>query len=91
MPSHGFSETNVLGTVSVKYEDAVVGTVKLVAAEDVEREISAPEVFMKENTPLVIVLAVALGAVIILVIVLIAVLAARKRRKARAKGRRFRD
>ena len=82
---------DVLGTVSVKYEDAVVGTVNLVAAEDVEREISAPEVFIKENTPLVIVLAVALGAVVILVIVLIAVLAARKRRKARAKGRRFRD
>ena len=82
---------DVLGTVSVKYEDAVVGTVNLVAAEDVEREISAPEVFMKENTPLVIVLAVALGAVVILVIVLIAVLAARKRRKARAKGRRFRE
>ncbi len=86
---------DVLGTLSVKYEDLDLGVTNLVAAEDVERTVSPLEAFVTENTGLVIILAAALVAMIALIIILIAVHSARKRRRARrhsrAGGRRYRD
>ena len=89
---------DVLGTVSVKYEDLDLGVTNLVAAEDVERDISPLEAFVTENLVLVIVVAAALVLIIILIIVLIAMRSARKRKKAQARqrarkdiGRRYRD
>lgn len=80
---------DVLGTVSVKYEDLDLGTTNLLAAEDVERDISPFEVFVTENIMLLAIVAAVLILIIILLIVLIAVRSARKRRKP--KGRRFKD
>ena len=87
---------DVLGTVSVKYEDLDLGVTNLVAAEDVERDISPLEAFVTENIVLVIVLAAALVLIIILIIVLISMRSSRKRRKARQReradsGRRYRS
>ena len=80
---------DVLGTVSVKYEDLDLGTTNLVAPEDVERDLSDFEVFVIEHTTFVIIAASALVLIIVLIIVLNAVRAARKHRKP--KGRRFKD
>lgn len=100
------SQGDVLGTFSVKYEDLDLGVTKLVAAEDVERDISPLEVFVTEHMNLVIILGAALVLIIVLIIILISVRSARKRRKSRAasraqskprhgsqasKGRRFKD
>ena len=87
---------DVLGTVSVKYEDLDLGVTNLVAAEDVERDISPLEAFVTENIVLVIVLAAALVLIIILIIVLISMRSSRKRRKTRQReradsGRRYRS
>ena len=75
---------DVLGTVSVKYEDLDLGVTNLVSAEDIERDISPLEVFVTENTTLVIVLATSLILIIVLAVVLIS---AGRRRKARRKSR----
>ena len=80
---------DVLGTVSVKYEDLDLGTTNLVAPEDVERDLSDFEVFVIEHTTFVIIAASALILIVVLIIVLNAVRAARKHRKP--KGRRFKD
>ncbi len=84
---------DVLGTVSVQYEDLDLGVTNLLAAEDIERDISPLEVFVTEHMTLIIISAAALVLIIILIILLTS---ARKRRKARRrsrarKGRRFRD
>lgn len=84
---------DVLGTVSVTYEDLDLGVTNLVAAEDVERDISPFEVFVTEHMGLIIILSAVLVLITVLLIVL---LSARKRRKARlrsraGKGRRFRE
>ena len=84
---------DVLGTVSVQYEDLDLGVTNLLAAEDIERDISPLEVFVTEHLTLVIIVAAALVLLIILIIILIS---AGKRRKARRrsrarKGQRFRD
>ena len=74
---------DVLGTVSVKYEDLDLGTTNLVSPEDVERTISPIEAFVTENPVLVIILAAVLVLIIIIIIILIAARSARKRRRAR--------
>ena len=85
---------DVIGTVSVKYEDLDLGATNLVAAEDIERDISPLEVFVTEHLVLVIVLAAVLVLIVILLIILLSARSARKRRKARQRsraGRRYRD
>jgi len=86
---------DVLGTVSVKYEDLDLGVTNLVAAEDVERDISPFEVFVSEHGVLLIIAAAALVIIIMLIIILIAVHSSRKRRREReqraGRGRRYRD
>lgn len=87
---------DVLGTVSVKYDDLDLGVTNLVAPEDVERDISHIEAFIMENPVLCIIILAAFVIIIILIIVLISVRSSRKRRKSRqrsrtAKGRRYRD
>ena len=84
---------DVIGTLSVKYEDLDLGVTNLVAAEDVERDISPLEAFITENPVLVAVIA---GVVILTIILIIIMASASRRRKGRrrsraAKGRRFRD
>ena len=82
---------DVLGTVSVKYEDLDLGSTNLLAAEDIESDVSSAEKFVKDNLTLIIVIAAAV-LIIALLIILITVLSSRKRRKARAgKGSRYRD
>lgn len=85
---------DVLGTVSVKYEDLDLGVTNLVAAEDVERDISPLEAFVTENPVPVIVLAAALVLIIVLIIALIAMHSKRKKARQRSRaaiGRRYRD
>ena len=87
---------DVLGTVSVRYDDLDLGVINLVAAEDVERDISPLEAFITEHIALVIILSAVLLLLIILLIVLIRVRAVRKRRSARRRsradnGRRYRN
>ncbi len=62
---------DVLGTLSVKYDDLDLGTVNLIAAEDVERTISPFEVFITENIVLVIAAAVVLAAVVVILVLTI--------------------
>lgn len=68
---------DVLGTLSVKYDDLDLGTVNLLAAEDVERTVSPFEAFITDNIVLVIAAAVVLLAVIVILVLMI-----RKRSKA---------
>ena len=82
---------DVLGTVSVKYDDLDLGTVNLVSPEDVERDISPLEVFIKEHTVLFVIIAAAIVLLIILIIVLIAKRSARRRRRAREARARSRS
>ena len=84
---------DVLGTVSVQYEDLDLGMINLLAAEDIERDISPLEVFVTEHLTLIVILAAALVLIIVLIIILVS---ARKRRRARRrsrarKGQRFRN
>ena len=87
---------DVLGTVSVKYEDLDLGETNLLAAEDVARiDPPAKEKSTESKMPMFI-LAAAAALVIILLVILLLVLSARKRRRARQRsrsyrGRRFRD
>ena len=87
---------DVLGTVSVKYEDLDLGETNLLAAEDVARiDPPAKEKSTESKMPMFI-LAAAAALVIILRVILLLVLSARKRRRARQRsrsyrGRRFRD
>ena len=80
-----------LGTVSVKYEDLDLGLTNLVAAEDVERDISPLEVFVTEHMQLIIIVSAVLVLIIVLLIVLISVRRKARRRSRASKGRRFRD
>lgn len=59
---------DLLGTVSVKYEDLDLGVTNLVAAEDVERTVSPFEAFVSEHMVLLLVLAAALIAVIVFIV-----------------------
>ena len=81
---------DVIGTVSVKYDDLDLGTVNLVSPEDVERDISPLEVFVKEHTAIVVIIAAVIVLIIILII-LIAAGSARKRRRARETRARSRS
>ena len=85
------TQGDVLGTVSVKYEDLDLGLTNLVAAEDVERDISPLEVFITEHMQLVIIVSAVLVLIIVLLIVLISVRRKARRRSRSSKGRRFRD
>ena len=90
------SKGDVLGTVSVKYEDLDLGETKLLAAEDVKSEGSSFKEFITENKTPVIILAAVLVVVIVLLIVLLSVHSAKKRRKAGRRssanqGRRYKD
>ena len=83
----------VLGSVSVKYEDLDLGVTKLVAAEDVARNMSPFEVFVTEH---IVILSVALVLLVLILIILLSRRSARKRRKARQRARanrsdRYRD
>ena len=80
-----------LGTVSVKYEDLDLGVTNLIAAEDVECDISPLEVFITEHMQLVIIVSAVLVLIIVLLIVLISVRRKARRRSRASKGRRFRD
>ena len=87
---------DVLGTVSVRYEDLDLGVTDLLAAEDVERDISPLEAFITEHMVLVIILTTALLLILVSLIALLSSRSSRKRRKARhhsraRKGQRFRD
>ena len=62
---------DVLGTLSVKYDDLDLGTVNLLAAEDVERTVSPFEAFITDNIVLVIAAAVVLLAVIVILVLMI--------------------
>ena len=84
---------DVLGTVSVQYEDLDPGVTNLIAAENIERDISPLEVFVTEHLTLILIVAAAVVLIVILIIILIS---AGKRRKARRRsrarrGQRFRD
>ena len=73
-----------------------LGVVNLVAAEDVERDITPLEAFITEHTELVIIISVILVLIIALLIFLLSIRSSRKRRRARrrsrtSKGRRYRD
>ena len=85
------TQGDVLGTVSVKYEDLDLGVTNLVAAEDVERDISPLEVFVTEHMQLIIIVSAVLVLIIVLLIVLISVRRKARRRSRSSKGRRFRD
>ena len=85
------AQGDMLGTVSVKYEDLDLGVTNLVAAEDVERDISPLEVFVTEHMPLIIIVSAVLVLIIVLLIVLISVRRKARRRSRASKGRRFRD
>ena len=85
------TQGDVLGTVSVKYEDLDLGVTNLVAAEDVERDISPLEVFVTEHMQLIIIVSAVLVLIIVLLIVLISVRRKARRRSRASKGRRFRD
>lgn len=85
------TQDDVLGTVSVKYEDLDLGLTNLVAAEDVERDISPLEVFVTEHMQLIIIVSAVLVLIIVLLIVLISVRRKARRRSRSSKGRRFRD
>ena len=85
------TQGDVLGTVSVKYEDLDLGLTNLVAAEDVERDISPLEVFVTEHMQLIIIVSAVLVLIIVLLIVLISVRRKARRRSRSSKGRRFRD
>lgn len=85
------TQSDVLGTVSVKYEDLDLGLTNLVAAEDVERDISPLEVFVTEHMQLIIIVSAVLVLIIVLLIVLISVRRKARRRSRSSKGRRFRD
>lgn len=85
------TQGDVLGTVSVKYEDLDLGLTNLVAAEDVERDISPLEVFVTEHMQLIIIVSAVLVLIIVLLIVLISVRRKARRRSRTRKGRRFRD
>ena len=85
------TQGDVLGTVSVKYEDLDLGLSNLVAAEDVERDISPLEVFVTEHMQLIIIVSAVLVLIIVLLIVLISVRRKARRRSRSSKGRRFRD
>ena len=87
---------DVLGTVSVRYEDLDLGVTDLLAAEDVERDISPLEAFITAHMVLVIILTTALLLILVSLIALLSSRSSRKRRKARhhsraRKGQRFRD
>ena len=84
---------DVIGTVSVKYEDLDLGVTNIVASENIERDISPLEVFVTEHLTLILIVAAALVLIIVLIIILAS---AGKRRKARRrsrarKGQRYRD
>ena len=85
------TQGDVLGTVSVIYEDLDLGLTNLVAAEDVERDISPLEVFVTEHMQLIIIVSAVLVLIIVLLIVLISVRRKARRRSRASKGRRFRD
>ena len=85
------TQGDVLGTVSVKYEDLDLGLTNLVAAEDVERDISPLEVFVTEHMQLIIIVSAVLVLIIVLLIGLISVRRKARRRSRSSKGRRFRD
>ena len=85
------TQGDVLGTVSVKYEDLDLGLTNLVAAEDVERDISPLEVFVTEHMQLIIIVSAVLVLIIVLLIVLISVRRKARRRSRSSKVRRFRD
>ena len=85
------TQGDVLGTVSVKYEDLDLGLTNLVAAEDVERDISPLEVFVTEHMQLIIIVSAVLVLIIVLLVVLISVRRKARRRSRSSKGRRFRD
>ena len=85
------AQGDMLGTVSVKYEDLDLGVTNLVAAEDVERDISPLEVFVTEHMQLIIIVSAVLVLIIVLLIVFISVRRKARRRSRASKGRRFRD
>ena len=89
---------DVLGTVTVRYDDTQLGTTNVVASEDVKR--SNFKYFTHRAREIVkghVVLAIVIGVVILALIILIAVLISRsKRAKKRARARenarrRYRD
>ena len=83
---------DVIGSISVQYEDLDLGRIDLVAPEDVERDISPLEAFITEHFELVIAMSAALLVIIILLIVLIRMNTVRKKRKSRPRGgRRYRE
>ncbi len=90
------SKGDVIGTVSVRYDDLDLGTTNVVATEDIERsELNYAVVkcfeFIQSHVVLVIAIVVVLS---LLIIFLIAMRSAKKRRIARARarnGRRFRE
>ena len=82
---------DVLGTVSVNYDGLDLGSTNLIAAEDIESDISPIGKFVRENLTVIIVIAAAV-LVIALLIILVTVHSSRKRRKAReGRGSRYRD
>ncbi len=82
---------DVLGTVSVNYDGLDLGSTNLIAAEDIESDISPVGKFVRENLTVIIVIAAAV-LVIALLIILVTVHSSRKRRKAReGRGSRYRD
>lgn len=83
---------DVLGTVSVRYDDMDLGTTNVVAAQDIERDglnytLSKIGEFIKTHIVLVLIIVVVL---ILLIILLVAASSARRRRKARAARARNR-
>ena len=82
---------DMLGTVSVNYDGLDLGSTNLIAAEDIESDISPVGKFVRENLTVIIVIAAAV-LVIALLIILVTVHSSRKRRKAReGRGSRYRD
>ena len=82
---------DVLGTGSVNYDGLDLGSTNLIAAEDIESDISPVGKFVRENLTVIIVIAAAV-LVIALLIILVTVHSSRKRRKAReGRGSRYRD
>lgn len=86
---------DVLGKVSVRYDDMDLGSTDIVAAADIERSnlkyfLTKAGEFISAHVILVVIIVVVL---ILLIILLIAMRSAKKRRKARANaraGRRYR-
>lgn len=62
---------DLLGTVSIKYDDLDLGETNLVAAESVERNISEFEVFIMENITHIIIALIVIALLIFIILLLI--------------------